>query len=57
VHGLTAGGLAPIKMKEDSVLVDDGGDSERPRGQVDWGGGPEKTVDEVDEWGMDWQWK
>jgi hypothetical protein len=24
---------------------------------VDWGGGPEKTVDEVDEWGMDWQWK
>jgi hypothetical protein len=25
-------------MKEDSVLVDDGGDSKRPRGQVDWGG-------------------
>lgn len=53
MHGLTAGGLAPIKMKEDSVLVDDGGDSERPRGQVDWGAS--KTVGEVDEWGMDWQ--
>jgi hypothetical protein len=40
VHGLTAGGLAPIKMKEDSVLVDDGGDSET-KGTSGLGG-PEK---------------
>lgn len=49
MHGLTPGGIAPMKMKEDSVWLMMGGGDLRDEGNK-WVGGPEGGQKTVDEW-------